>query len=231
MKCLTIKSLSRGCVLGILLTCVSISPARETVTTPDLSQIDRPQSWHLINAESNSAMEAARRVIRLRPKGEVTPASNIGLALVEGLEFGVGTLDIDLKGKGKSERSFVGVAFSAADGKNFEAVYFRPFNFQREDPYRARAVQYVAWPDHTWEKLREGQPGKYESAIKPIPDPSGWFHARIEVTKHKVRVWVNDSKQPCLVVDRLASREKGKVGLWVDSHEGWFSNLKVRAAK
>ena len=143
MKCLTIKSLSRGCVLGILLTCVSISPARETVTTPDLSQIDRPQSWHLINAESNSAMEAARRVIRLRPKGEVTPASNIGLALVEGLEFGVGTLDIDLKGKGKSERSFVGVAFSAADGKNFEAVYFRPFNFQTEPSATTRKGSFI----------------------------------------------------------------------------------------
>jgi hypothetical protein len=231
MKRLSVTCLSWGCVLGILLIYVPSSPAREKVTTPDLSQIDRPQSWHLINAQSNTAMEAGRSVVRLQPKGQVTPASNIGLALVEGLEFSEGMLEIDLKGKGKSERSFVGVAFSVADGKNFEAVYFRPFNFQRDGPYRTRAVQYVAWPDHTWEKLREGMPGKCESAIKPIPDPSGWFHARVEVKKQKVRVWVNDSKEPCLVVDRLASREKGKVGLWVDSHEGWFSNLKVRAAK
>jgi hypothetical protein len=231
MKCLSVTCLSWGLVLGILPTCIPNALAREKVTAPDLSQIDRPQSWHLINAESNTAMEAGRRVVRLQPKGQVTPASNIGLALVEGCEFSEGTLEIDLKGKGKSERSFVGVAFSVADGKNFEAVYFRPFNFQRDDPYRARAVQYVAWPDHTWEKLRAGQPGKYESAVKPIPDPSGWFHARVEVKKQKVRVWVNDAKEPCLVVDRLASRDKGKVGLWVDSHEGWFSNLKVRAAK
>ena len=54
---------------------------------------------------------------------------------------------------------------------------------------------------------RESQ-AKYESAVKPIPDPSGWFHARIEVTKQKVSVWVDDAKEPCLVVDRLASQRE-----------------------
>ena len=117
------------------------------------------------------------------------------------------------------------------DGKTFEAVYFRPFNFMRDDKsFRAHAVQYVAWPDHTWEKLRKAKPGVYESAVKPVPDPSGWFHARIEVTKQKVSVWVDDANEPCLVVDRLASHAKGKVGLWVDSKDGSFRNLQIRPA-
>ena len=106
------------------------------------------------------------------------------------------------------------------DGKTFEAVYFRPFNFMRDDKsYRVHAVQYVAWPDHTWEKLRSAKPGVYESSVKPIPDPSGWFHARVDVTKQKVSVWVDDAKDPCLVVDRLMNHKQGKVGLWVDSQE------------
>jgi len=42
-------------------------------------------------------------------------------------------------------------------------------------------------------------------------------------------VWVDDAKEPCLVIDRLARREKGKVGLWVDSKEGAFRNLTIRA--
>ena len=118
------------------------------------------------------------------------------------------------------------------DGNTYEAIYFRPFNFMREgNVFRQHAVQYVAWPEHTWEKLRKGKPGVYESAIKPVPDPSGWFHARIEVAKQKVSVWVDEGKEPCLVVDRLASREKGKVGLWVDSKEGSFRNLKIVVAK
>jgi hypothetical protein len=218
--------------LGVVLTCGALSPAKESVIAPDLSRINDGKNWIVINAESSAAKEAGKSIVYLKPKGEVTPASNIGLAVVEGVEFVEGTLEIDLKGKGKSERSFVGVAFSVADGKNFEAVYFRPFNFLREpEQWRSHGVQYVAWPKHPWEKLRQETPGRYESAVKPIPDPSGWFHARVEVTKQKVRVWVDDAKEPCLVVDRLATRDKGRVGLWVDSHEGSFRNLTIRPAK
>ena len=50
------------------------------------------------------------------------------------------------------------------------------------------------------------------------------------MTEKKVSVWVDDAKDPCLVVDRLNTREKGKVGLWVDSNEGAFRNLKIRPA-
>jgi hypothetical protein len=52
------------------------------------------------------------------------------------------------------------------------------------------------------------RPGVYKSSVNPVPDPAGWFHARIEVTKKKVSVFVNEAKEPCLIVDRLASREK-----------------------
>ena len=124
------------------------------------------------------------------------------MALVKGVELDEGTLEIDLKGKGWDEASFLGVAFAVADAKSFEAVYFRPFNFHRD-----QAVQYVAWPEHTWE------------------------HARIEVTRRRVAVWVDGAKEPCLAVDRLGSRRKGMVGLWVDSQEGSFRNLKILPAK
>ena len=168
----------------------------------------------------------------MRPKGKATTGSLIGVALVEGLEFAEGEIEVDLKGKGKLDASFVGVTFNVADGKTFEAVYFRPFNFMSDDETRrGHAVQYVAWPDHTWEKLRTGKPGVYEAAVKPVPDPAGWFHARIQVTKQKVSVWVENAEKPCLVVERLTEREKGKVGLWVDSREGAFSNLKISPAK
>ena len=218
--------LSWGCVLALAYG--PVGTVKEEVITPNLSQINDGKSWSLIDARCTTAMEKGKAAVRLQPKAKVDTPSNIGLALVEGLEFDEGILEVDLKGKGKRERSFLGVAFAVADGKNFEAVYFRPFNFVRDDQtFRARAVQYVAWPEHPWEELREGQPGVYESAVKPVPNPSGWFHARVEVTKQKVRVWVDDAREPCLVVNRLDGREKGKVGLWVDSRDGAFSNLKI----
>jgi len=223
--------LSCGCALFLLLTCLPVGLARDKVIAPDLAKINDGKTWNVINSESDTVLEEGKRVVRLKPKGgDIAGASNAGFALVEGLEFTEGTLEIDLKGKGKVERCFLGVAFSVVDGKTFEAVYFRPFNFMKDDEFRSRAVQYVAWPDHTWEKLRTEKTGKFEAAVKPVPDPSEWFHARVEVTKKKVSVWVDDAKEPCLVVDRLSTREKGKVGLWVDSKEGAFSNLKIRPA-
>jgi hypothetical protein len=219
------------CAFGVVLTSVSVTFASETVITPDLARITDAKVWNLLNATVEAVKDGDKSVARVEPKINPAKPSNVGLAVVAALEFAEGTLEVDLKGRGKVERCFLGVAFNVVDGKNFEAVYFRPFNFLREpESFRTHSVQYVAWPDNTWEKLRKEKPGQFENTVKPVPDPAGWFHARVEVAKKKVRVWVDDAKEPCLTVDRLGSREKGKVGLWVDSREGLFSNLKIRPA-
>lgn len=88
-------------------------------------------------------------------------------------------------------------------------------------------MQYVAWPDHTWEALRAHSPGVYEAAIAPVPDPAGWFHARIEIGRTAVQVFVDGAARPALAVRRLGSASGG-VGLWVDSQEGSFANLQIR---
>jgi hypothetical protein len=200
---------------------------------PDLAQIADAQRWTLLNADVHPTVEQQRPVLLMEPSGAATASqagSNVGLALVGGLDFSEGTIEVDLRGNGEAEASFLGVAFDVADDKTFEAIYFRPFNFKREgDGYRAHAVQYVSWPEHTWEKLRQGHPGVYEATVSPVPDPSGWFHARVEVTRRTVRVWVDDGRAPSLVVDRLGTRARGRVGLWVDSKRGAFRNLRVSA--
>jgi hypothetical protein len=183
----------------------------------------------VVNGESRALRDGGRRVLRLSPIGGNRPGSNVAMALVGGTDFAAGTIDVDLEGS--EQASFLGVAFAVADAGHYEAVYFRPFNFRAPDAgHRAHAVQYVAWPEHTWEKLRVATPGVYESALEPAPDPARWFHARIEVGAHKVRVFVDGAAQPCLVVDRLASAGSGRVGLWVDSQPGAFANLKIAPA-
>jgi len=223
---------SLGLVFLVMLVCCPVCFAQEKAITPDLGRINDGKTWKVINAEFSTSVKDGKRVVQLRPKGQARKGSIIGMALVEGLEFSEGTIDIDLKGKGRMLGSFVGVAFGAVDGKNFEAVYFRPFNFAKSDAtFRARAVQYVAWPEHTWEKLRKAKPGVFEAAINPVPDPAAWFHARIDVTKKEVKVYVNEAKDPCLVVARLANRDNGGVGLWVDSTDATFANLRISPAK
>ena len=76
--------------------------------------------------------------------------------------------------------------------------------------------------------MREEQPGKYEKAVNPVPDPNAWFHARVVVASPKVSVFVGDAKEPSLVVDQLSDRKKGLVGLWVGNNSGGdFANLNI----
>jgi len=152
-----------------------------------------------------------------------------GLAYLPAIEFTNGTLELDIKGKDVQQQSFVGVAFHGLDDSTYDAIYFRPFNFRTEDAARRiRAVQYIAHPTNTWEKLRAEQPGKYEKGVNPVPDPNDWFHARVVVASPGVSVYVNDAKQPCLTVEQLSNRKKGWVGLWVGNTSGGdFANFKI----
>ena len=196
--------------------------------TPDLGRVNDAKDWRVIDADATADASVDGPVVRLKPHGDPAVGSHIGLALVRNVTFSEGTLDVDLRGGGRQQTSFLGLAFGAADAGTFEAVYFRPFRFMDDDAdARSHAVQYVAWPEYTWEKLRKDKPGAYEAAIQPVPDPAGWFHAHIVVTKEKVSVSVDGSARPCLVVDRLG-RRRGDVGLWADSMPGSFRNLRIQ---
>jgi hypothetical protein len=76
--------------------------------------------------------------------------------------------------------------------------------------------------------LRTEQPGKYEQPVNPVPDPNGWFHARVVVANPNVSVFVGDAKEPSLIVTRLSDRKKGWVGPWVGNNSaGDFASFKI----
>jgi hypothetical protein len=155
-----------------------------------------------------------------------------GVAYVPGVEFANGTIECEIRGKDLAQRSFVGVAFHGVDATTWDAVYFRPFNFNAtQPPGRPHQVQYVSHPTYSWEKLRTEHPGKYEKPVNPVPDPNTWFHARIVVASPSVSVFVGDAKEPSLVVDQLSDRRSGLVGVWVGNQSGGdFANLQITPA-
>jgi len=211
----------------LLMAAVSGSCGEDKVLTPDLGGIATGTGWKIHNATPESIEVDGKRGVRLTAKDD-SANGIVGLALVDGMKFTTGVIEIDLQGKNVRGRSFLGVAFNVADEKTFEAIYFRPFNFKADGEFKNRAVQYIAWPDNTWEKLRKSQSGKFEGPISPLPDPDMWFHARIEVGDKQVRVYVNQAKEPCLTVDRLTESGKPRqVGLFVDSADGLYANLKI----
>lgn len=150
------------------------------------------------------------------------------VAWLKGVDFSNGEIEIDLKGKDEFQNSFLGVAFHGLNDTIYDAVYFRPFNFQTADSVRhIHAVQYISRRDYPWERLRKEQNAKYEKAISPAPDPNDWFHARIVVNNGIVKVYVNSAANPSLEVNKLNKRTKGKIGIWLNGSFASFANLKI----
>ncbi len=182
-----------------------------------------PKDVQVFNRSASSLGDGTRKGLRL------TASPGDGVAYLRGIEFGNGTVELDIRGKDVQGQSFVGVAFHGVDGTTYDAIYFRPFNFRTDDPARhAHAVQYVSEPTYPWQKLRTERPGIFEQPVSPAPDPNAWFHVRVVVASPKVSVFVGDAKQPSLVVTQLSDRTKGLVGLWVGNGSGGdFADLKI----
>jgi hypothetical protein len=169
-----------------------------------------------------------RAAVKIQSKTDDT------VVVLDKIEFTNGVIEFDALGQSAPQGSnFLGIAFRVVDEKTHDAVYFRPFNFRAEDPQRKiHAVQYISHPTYRWQVLRKDKPEQYEKPIVPAPDGDGWFHARIVVQKPKVSVYVNDAKEPSLVVDELSDRKGGGIGLWVGpGMGGYIANLKITPAR
>jgi len=219
----------KNAIALIIATSLASAPgwAQQRAAGPDLATIADPRAWKVSNATPEAVNVDGKRAARLTAAGD-SANGIVGLALPVGVAFDTGVIEVDLKGRNVRQRSFLGVAFNVVDDRTFEGVYFRPFNFKAEPPVDGRSVQYIAWPENTWERLRKDRPGQFEQPVRPVPDPDGWFHARIRVTSKEVRVFVNDATEPSLVVVRLApGGVKRPMGLFVDSAEGVYANLTI----
>jgi hypothetical protein len=221
--------------IGLLFVLVAVTGSsgggQDKAITPDLNKIVGGKGWDVHHATPESVEVDGKRAVRLKATGDSADGI-VGLVLAEGVEFSTGVIEVDLKGKSARGRSFLGVAFNVTDEQTFEAVYFRPFNFKAENEFKSRAVQYIAWPKHTWEELRTNRPGKFEGPVDSVPDPDKWFHVRIEIEETKVRVFANEAKKPCLAVERLAKNATSRrMGLFVDSADGLYAGLKIIPTK
>jgi hypothetical protein len=94
--------------------------------------------------------------------------------------FTTGTITVDvwsrLNGKGiPDSRAFAGLAYRINDQRDaFETVYLRPLNGTKTDPpppRDRRAIQYVAYPDGPFDRLRDTYPdGRHEAGLPIGPE-------------------------------------------------------------
>lgn len=190
---------------------------------PDLFLLAQQGQFQVFNREASAFEDGQYKGTRMSERG------SDGVAWIRDITFGNGAIDLDIRGRDVLQKSFVGIAFHGVDDKTYDAVYFRPFNFQATDSVRRiHAVQYISHPDFTWKRLREERNGLYEKAITPAPRANEWFHVTIVVQHPKVQVFVNGKAEPALSVEQLSKRGTGKIGIWVgDQSNGDFANLKI----
>ena len=206
----------------IFLFVVLISPA-QTVKKINLHSEFKKNRLHVVNRKGILLSDQKHKGLELNEN------SGEGIVWLQNENFSKGSIEIDVKGQVVFQKSFLGIAFHGQNDSTYEAIYFRPFNFYAQDSVRRiHAVQYVAHPEFTWEKLRKEINAEFEKAIPYAPDPNGWFHTRIEISATQVIVFVGKNPNPVLQAKRLSSFSDGKIGLFVgDNSGGKFANLKI----
>ena len=126
-------------------------------------------------------------------------------------------------------RGFIGVAFRINDSNTkYESIYIRPVNARVDDQVRRNhSIQYYSYPDYKFDRLRKESPERYESYADM--EMNKWITMRIEVKDAQAKLFLDNNKQPSLIVNDLkhGADLSGAIGLWVEvGTEGYFSDLK-----
>jgi hypothetical protein len=186
------------------------------------------------------AIHVKAEVVRFKGKNAihiVGTESGEQVAIVKGVDFKNGSIEIDmagqpLSGSDASFRGFIGIAFHVqkSDTLRYECFYLRPTNGRAEDQLRRNhSVQYISHPGFPWAKLRKENPGSYESYVDLVAGQ--WTKVKVLVKDNDARLFVNDANQPCLIVkDLKRSISNGGIALWIGpGTDGYFTNLKIKS--
>lgn len=151
------------------------------------------------------------------------------------LDFKNGTIEVKvlsrlLKTAPEFARGFIGIAYRIKkDNSAYESIYIRPTNGRAEDQVRRNhSIQYYAYPDWKFDRLRREAPEQFESYADM--ELNKWISMRIEVTDQKAKLFLDDQEQPSLLVNAPKGLmfEYGAIGLWVDiGTEGFFTDLRI----
>ena len=126
-------------------------------------------------------------------------------------------------------RGFIGLAFRVNDDNTvYESIYVRPTNGRADNQFRRNhTVQYYAYPDYKFDRLRKESNGEFETYADL--GLNEWISIRIEVKAKEAKLFLNNQKPASFMVSEMkGSTTKGGIGLWVDiGTEGFFKDLQI----
>jgi hypothetical protein len=153
------------------------------------------------------------------------------------LDFSNGLIEVEVASELAPDapayaRGFIGLTFRIDEEGRFESFYLRPTNSTAGDQVRRNhSVQYVAYPDWRFHRLRDEEPEKYESYAEL--DLGRWISMRIVVSGASAELFLDGKTRPALIVDNLkfGPNQRGGVGVWLESGTiACFRNLRVAPA-
>ncbi|WP_175580724.1 hypothetical protein [Paracnuella aquatica] len=176
-----------------------------------------------------------KKALRVVKDSTVNEVDEPTFVRINGINFTNGTIEVKvlsrlLKDAPAYARGFIGLAFHINDSNTkYESIYIRPTNGRADDQVRRNhSIQYYSYPNYKFDRLRREAPEKYESYADMALDQ--WITLRVVVNGSGAKLFLNDNKQPCLVVNDLkhGANASGAIGLWVEiGTEGYFRDLKV----
>jgi len=200
------------------------------------AQTSQPQRINLAERLAAGTLTLINRdATKLQDKSDgihVSQRADNGLVWINGSDFAEGTIEIDIRGRDVFQQSFVGIAFHGT-GNTYESVYLRPFNFRATDAARHQhAVQYMAFPDYDWPRLRKEFPEEFENPVDASIEPTGWVPLKVVVRAKRVEIYVGNGRTPTLEARKLGQLQRGLIGLWVgNGSDGDFANLRITHSK
>ncbi len=195
------------------------------------------ESKRLIASQVTMSLEKfqGKDVVRVVKDASVKEVDEATFVRIKDLDFKDGAIKVKVlsrltKDASPTARGFIGVAFRInEDNTKFECIYIRPANGRSDDQVRRNhSIQYFSYPDFKFDKLRKISPEAYESYADMGLDE--WIDIRIIVNDKQARLYLNDNRQPSLVIKdlKLGENATGALGLFVDvGTEGYFTDLSV----
>jgi len=232
------QRLGLHCLVTLVAALALFPRTTQAQSSPSSASLNSIASMEVIGGKAESVTYRGRQATHLVPSSEGNGAADSVIAILGGSEFGDGIVEADVAGAPRpgvapDSRGFIGVAFHVqAHASRFEDIYLRPTNGRADDQLRRNhSVQYVSEPDFPWQRLRQENPGVYESYADL--EPGVWTKMKIEIAGTAARLYINGAAQPCLIVNDLKmGKTHGQVALWIHaSTDGYFSDLRIEPAQ
>lgn len=176
-----------------------------------------------------------KEVIKVIKDSMVKEVDEPTFVKIKGTDFKNGAIEVKvlsrlLKNAPDYARGFIGIAFRINNSNTkYESFYLRPINARADDQVRRNhSIQYYSYPDYKFDRLRKESPEKYESYADL--EMNKWITIRIVVKDNQATLFLNNNKQPSLIVNDLkhGAALSGAIGLWVDiGTEGYFTDVKI----